>query len=99
MSKLVIEIQSNAAVRTQSGTSRKGNPYSMNKQEGWLHNGVDPYPTKMSITLQQNATPYAPGLYELNYSDSVKVNQYGDLEFGRLVLLPARKPEQLTKAV
>lgn len=92
--RLVIEIQPNAEVRTQSGTSRNNKPYSINKQEGWLHNGRDPYPTKISIALQNNATPYAPGLYEISLPESVMVDRYGELTFGRLTLVPAPKPEQ-----
>lgn len=99
MSKLVIEIQPNAEVRTQSGTSsRSGKPYSINKQEAWMHNGRDPYPTKINITLQTNATPYAPGMYEINLAESVMVDRYGEPTFGRLTLVPAR-PVQQAKAV
>lgn len=98
MSKLVIEIHPNAEVRTQSGTSKNGKPYSINKQEGWLHNFRDPYPTKINIALQANATPYAPGTYEINLVDSVMVDRYGELTFGRLTLVPARKPEQVHPA-
>lgn len=93
MSKLVIEIQPNAEVRTQSGTSKNGKPYTINKQEGWLHNFRDPYPTKINIALQSNATPYAPGMYEIDLVNSVMVDRYGEPTFGRLTLVPARKAE------
>lgn len=99
MSRLFVEIQPNAEVRTQSGKSpRTGRDYSINKQEGWLHNGRDPYPTKIMIALQQNATPYAPGDYEINLSESVIVDRYGELAFGRLTLVPARKTQPVAPA-
>lgn len=99
MKRIVIEIQPNAEVRTQSGKSaRTGRDYSINKQEGWFHNGIDPYPTKIAIALQKNATPFAPGLYEIDMAESVMVDRYGELTFGHLRLIPARKLEQAPPA-
>lgn len=96
--RVIVEVQAGSPVRNQSGTSGKtGKQYSINKQEAWLHVG-NPYPERIAITLEANATPYAPGLYEIDYQKSIIVNQYGEPRFGRLHLVPARKAESVAPA-
>ncbi len=83
-----IEI-ANVSVRTQSGTSqRTGKPYSMEKQEAWLHLEGVPYPVKFEFNLAQGATPYQKGFYNVT-DKSFIVDRFGSLGVsGQLELVP-----------
>jgi hypothetical protein len=54
-----------------AGNSRKtGKPYAFKKQAVWAYltdkKGVpDEYPTRIEVTLDDEAQPYAPGVYTL----------------------------------
>lgn len=83
-----IEI-ANVSVRNQSGTSqRTGKPYSMEKQEGYLHLEGQPYPVKFEFTLAQGAKPYEKGYYTVT-DKSFIVDRFGSLSLsGQLELVP-----------
>lgn len=83
-----IEI-ANVSVRNQSGTSqRTGKPYSMEKQEAYLHLDGQPYPVKFEFTLAQGATPYQKGFYTITDKTFI-VDRFGSLGVsGQLDLVP-----------
>ena len=73
---------------TFSGTSqRTGKDYSITKQPAWAHLGNDPYPTKIELTIKSDSQPYETGFYKVS-PDSIVVNNYNQLAFGELVLIP-----------
>lgn len=80
---LKIEVVS-ADVRVINGKKKDGNPFTMRKQEGYLHNGHH-YPERFEITLGRDAggvdaPAYAPGFYSIAPS-SIRVNgQFQSLE-------------------
>lgn len=81
-----IEIKS-TEVRTISGTSKAGKPYSIRDQEAYAHTvGRDgqprPYPERISLQLEDDQPPFEPGLYTLAPS-SLYVGDYGRLMLGR----------------
>lgn len=82
-------------VRTKSGTAqRTGKSYTIREQEGWAflfdRNGNrDPHPTKIVITLADDAQPHEKGRYELHPS-SIYAGRFGLLEIGRLNLVPRK---------
>lgn len=82
-----IEVKSTATT-TKSGTSAKGKPYSINEQEAWVDmtNGER---RKLKVALEDGGKPYPLGFYELD-DESFTVNQYGNLEIGRLRLVAVR---------
>lgn len=67
MSQVKIEIVS-ADFKEFSGTSAKGRPYDMARQDAYLH-GVGVYPEKFEVPLPARSgkevpwRPYAPGFY------------------------------------
>jgi hypothetical protein len=83
-----IEI-AHVTVRNQSGTSqRTGKPYSMDKQEAYLHLDGQPYPVKFEFTLAQGATPFQKGFYTVT-DKSFIVDRFGSLGVsGQLDLVP-----------
>ncbi|AXH73838.1 MAG: helix-destabilizing protein [Inoviridae sp.] len=83
-----IEI-ANVSVRNQSGISqRTGKPYSMEKQEAYLHLDGQPYPVKFEFTLAQGATPYQKGFYTITDKTFI-VDRFGSLGVsGQLELVP-----------
>lgn len=98
MANLIIEIREGDSVRTQSGTSnRTGKPYSIRKQEGWFHSKTEPYPSKVELNLADNQPPYAPGLYQIDFDQSVFVDRYNSLQLGRLQL-QRQAPKEVSKA-
>lgn len=65
-----IEFQ-NDQVHVKSGkSSRTGKDYMIREQEGYLH-GLGAYPVKCRIPLEDDQTPYAPGIYEFRLPLSV----------------------------
>lgn len=82
-------------VSTKTGVAqRTGKPYTIREQEGWAHlynaeGARDPHPTKIRITLPEEAAPYEKGRYELHAS-SIYAGRYG-LELGRLKLVPRKE--------
>lgn len=78
-----IEI-ADAAITTQSGTSKAGKAYTIHKQEGYLHNGHK-YPERFEFSPPQDTDgkplPYAPGMYELAPA-AINVGEFKRLEVG-----------------
>jgi hypothetical protein len=68
---------------TKSGTSKRGQPYSIREQTGFAQLGDET--RKLTISLKQHQEVYAPGVYLLDDS-SFTTDQYGQLTVGRLVL-------------
>lgn len=70
-----------------SGTSKRtGNPYSIKKQQAYAHLPGKPYPSEISISLADDQEPFKPGNYTLS-PESLKINNWGNLEIGRVVLV------------
>lgn len=88
-----IEI-ANVNVRNQSGTSQKtGKPYSMNKQEGYLHLEGQPYPVRFEFNLADGATPFQKGFYTVT-DKSYIVDRFGSLAVsGQLELVPLQQQQ------
>lgn len=84
-----VEIKpSQSAVTTRSGTSKAGNPYSLNEQMCYVHLGNE-YPVLVKLTLDDGQPAYQPGLYTVSLN-SFKVGQFGSLMIDRLRLQPAK---------
>lgn len=82
-----IEI-ANVTVRNQSGVSQKsGKPYSIDKQEAWLHLDGVPYPVKFEINLAKGAQPFQKGFYTPT-DKSFGVDRFGSIMIGQLDLIP-----------
>ncbi len=82
-----IEIKS-TALEIQSGTSQKsGKPYNIRKQTAYAHVEGEEYPVKITLSLFDDQAPHAPGFYRLGDA-SYMVGRFGDLQLGRLYLLP-----------
>lgn len=73
-----IEVK-NTETRSKAGTGkRSGKAYSFKEQDAWAHLPGDPYPTRISLTLNDNDAPHAPGMYTLA-PDSLYVGDFGSL--------------------
>lgn len=92
-----IEIK-DATVETRSG-NRNGRDWTIRSQTAWAFTvGLDgkpnPYPERVSITLEDGSQGYAPGVYTLS-PQSLYVGDFGRLTLGRPVLVPVQqKPAQ-----
>ncbi|EPM0065317.1 single-stranded DNA-binding protein [Klebsiella pneumoniae] len=71
-------------INTRSFTSN-GKDVTFFEQTAYIHLGDD-YPAKFSLSLQKNQQAYPPGDYTLHPS-SLRVGNYGSLEFQRNVIL------------
>ncbi len=90
-----IEIKSDQIVTRNGISKRTGQPYLMREQEAWgfICGGdgrVPPYPTRISLQLEDNQPPFPAGNYILDPS-SIYVGQYSKLSLGRIRLAPAQK--------
>lgn len=63
----------------------KGREIEFRDQDGFLHHNEEV--RKIRVPLGRDQSPYAPGNYTVS-ADSFRVNDYGDLAVGRLVLSP-----------
>lgn len=92
MNKLIIEIhEANEALDVREGISKKGNPYKMITQYGFVFLN-DVYPIKVKIKMEENQPFYPRGRYELILKESFSVSPHGDLEIGRkMILIPCPK--------
>lgn len=53
-------------VKVKSGTSaRTGKDYSIREQEAWAHLDDKPYPSRVVVTVDDDAPPYEPGYYDV----------------------------------
>jgi hypothetical protein len=83
MENVRIEI-ADESFTTKSGTSKKGEPYTIHRQEGYLHNGHK-YPERFEFAppeVDGKPIPYKAGFYTIAPS-SLKVGEYKDLEINR----------------
>lgn len=86
---LVIEIFEENVVVDERVIPPKGDRGEMKiySQVAFAHLGAR-FPVEISLSLEQGASPYPAGKYQLHIS-SFKVGQYGRLEFERnLMLVP-----------
>lgn len=75
---LTIEVKS-TETRQKSGTGKKsGKAYSFKEQAAYAHLAGKPYPVEISLTLNDNDAPHAPGKYSLG-ADSFYVDPFGSL--------------------
>jgi hypothetical protein len=89
MSRVVEILNPNA--RTISGVSKKtGGDYSFKVQEAYLHSS-EGYPEKFEITLQDGASPYGKGFYDLA-PDSVYIDRQGKLAISPKLVTAAVAP-------
>lgn len=87
---LKIEVKTNQ-VETFSGISKKtGNPFSISKQEGWLH-GKDAYPVKLELMLKDENKPYQTGFYRLDIDQSIYLDRNGRLSISPVLVSIAEK--------
>lgn len=70
---------------TKSGTSKRGQAYSIREQTGFAQLGDEV--RKVTVGLGREQPVYPPGVYVVDDS-SFTTDQYGQLVVGRLVLKP-----------
>jgi hypothetical protein len=77
---------------TRSGTSqRTGKPWTMRVQMARLKSDLLAGP--LELTLGDDQPPYPAGIYALDLERSVRLNNYGVLEFGRYLVLDGPKQQ------
>jgi hypothetical protein len=74
----------------------KGREITFRDQDCWLHTPEGEV-RKIRVPLNRDQSAYAPGNYTLS-DDSFRVNDYGDLAIGRLVLMPIAQGTTAGKA-
>ena len=80
------------AVKTKSGHSAKtGNAYSIREQEAFILLPGQPYPQKVKLTLDEEATPYQPGVYQIA-AQSFFVGRFEQLQVRLRLDRASRKP-------
>lgn len=91
---VIIEIVS-TQVRTRSGVSKRtGQQYSISEQAAYLHSG-QPYPTQISLTLENGQAPYNVGNYDLHPS-SYYADRYGNIAIRPILFpRPAETPQSM----
>jgi len=83
---LTIEIHS-TDIKVKSGVSAATNkPYEIREQVGYYRIPGEVYPRQIRIALEDDAAPYAVGLWEIS-GESFYVNKYEQLNVGRLKLI------------
>jgi len=88
---LNVEVDAKQAVdiRTQSGTSKNGKPYSMQLQRCWLALPDSAYPREIEIVVER---PYPQGRYGLNLDTQVFVGAFNGLKLpSELLLVPVQQ--------
>lgn len=90
-----VEIKSEKTNVKEGVGKKSGNAYRIVEQSGYVtlfdDAGVPkPYPTEITISLKDNEPPYKPGVYVIS-PQSVRAGNFGQLEFGRLVLEESKK--------
>lgn len=92
---LTVEIKSEATKVKEGVGKKSGNAYRIVEQSGYVtlfddSGAPKPYPTEISISLKDTEPPYKPGVYVIS-PQSVRAGNFGQLEFGRLVLVSPSK--------
>ena len=94
-----IEVQ-NKEVRTRTIRSQRGN-FQIHEQAAWTflfdtEGRRDPYPTRITLRLEQGQPGYSPGTYYLALQSVYVKDRFGNLALGRPVLMAeAEYREQL----
>lgn len=88
--QILIDVNSTKTSTRRGTSARTGKPYEMTTQRGFLHS-VDPItgevtPTAIDLPIDRDSFPYEAGRYTLDAS-SIRVNQYGSVEIGRIKLV------------
>lgn len=88
--QILIDVNS-TKTQTKRGTAKNtGKPYEMTTQRGFLLSvdqiTGDVTPVAVDLPIDRDAFPYEAGRYTLDAS-SIKVNEYGSLQIGRLKLV------------
>ena len=80
-----------AEVKTKSGTSKAGRPYTIREQEGYLESGKR-YPTAIKLNLENDQPAHPPGEYSIDFDKSVYADRFGSLALSSSpVLIPTAK--------
>lgn len=74
-------VQGNCSVNTRQFVAQ-GKDRTAYDQPAFLHIPGSPYPLPFKLSLNSVTDAYAPGTYVFT-PDSVRTNQYGQLEFNR----------------
>lgn len=93
---LKVEITS-TEVYERSG-QKNGRDWQIRTQEAYIHKQGQPYPEKVTLTLQEGQLPYQVGVYTLDLNQCFKVGDYGRiaLDDRNFVLKPYVKQQQST---
>jgi hypothetical protein len=75
-------VSGNCDVRSRSFTTKDGGQRQVHEQPAFLHVPGSPYPLPFSLSLDTAAAAYGPGTYVFA-PESIRTNQYGQLEFNR----------------
>jgi len=91
-----IEILVGTATKKSGTSSKSGKPYEIVEQEGWAHvcdqqGNPAPYPSRITVQLDNGQPPYPPGVYTLHDS-SYGVGDFSSLQLRRLRLVPLTAP-------
>lgn len=82
-----ITIKSTDVHRKDGTSKRTGNPYTLFTQQAEAETPA--FRQQLELTLGDDGKAYPVGVYDLDWDASVRVSQYGDLQFNRqLVLVP-----------
>lgn len=68
MGGITVEIRNDEVRRKEGVSARTGNGYVIREQAGFIHLPQEPYPQRCSLTLDDEAPPYQPGIYVLSDS-------------------------------
>ena len=98
-----IEVQ-NKEVRTRTIRSQRGD-FQIHEQEAWAflfdaEGRPDPYPTRITVRLEEGQSGYAPGTYYLAPQSVYVKDRFGNLALGRPVLMTedAYREQRLAQA-
>ena len=84
MPRVIIE----PGVKTESGTSSKGKPFTSRSQSAYLQEAGKKYPTSCKIELYDGAREYPAGNFDS--SQDLEISEFGRLQVKReLMLSPA----------
>jgi hypothetical protein len=83
--KIIID---DTKVNTKTGTTTKGQPYTIRSQIAYVDLGKR-YPAEIKIRLEGEQPPFQPGDYDIDLNESVYVSKYGSLAMSEeLKLVP-----------
>lgn len=90
MLKLIIHSKDTDLV---AGTSPKtGKAYSFRTQKAYLQSPLEPYPKEIQLTLNDNALPSDPGIYDLDVENSVYADRNGRIAIRPVLNIASKQP-------